>query len=62
MNEYVNKITLMQKSEEKSAKYRTAGNSMFSRSRLREAIRLYTEAIQWASPGSQADREAWILY
>ena len=42
-----------QKSNEKSAKYRSAGNTMFSKSKLREALRLYTEAIMWAEPGSE---------
>ena len=40
------------KSDEKSAKYRAAGNSMFSRHKLREAVRLYTEAVLWATPAS----------
>ena len=45
-------LHFLQKSDEKSAKYRTAGNSMFSRHKLREATRLYTEAVLWASPAS----------
>ena len=30
---------------------------MFSKNKLREALRLYTEAVIWASPGSEVDRE-----
>ena len=33
----------LQKSDEKSEKYRNAGNTMFSKSKLKESIRLYTE-------------------
>ena len=40
------------KRDTKSAKYRVAGNTMFSRAKLREARRLYTEAAVWASPAS----------
>ena len=42
----------MQKCDTKSSKYRVAGNTMFSRAKLREALRLYTEAAVWASPAS----------
>ena len=45
--------TFRQKSNEKSSKYRTAGNNMFSRSKLREAIRLYNEAIFWVEPDTE---------
>ena len=45
--------TYRQKDDEKSVKYRTAGNSMFSKSKLRESLRLYTEAILWATPASE---------
>jgi len=43
----------LQKSDEKSEKYRNAGNTMFSKSKLKESIRLYTEAILWATTGSE---------
>ena len=45
--------TFRKKCGEKSSKYRNAGNSMFSRSKLRDAIRLYNEAIFWAGPDSE---------
>jgi len=45
--------TYRQKSDEKSEKYRNAGNTMFSKSKLKESIRLYTEAILWATTGSE---------
>ena len=45
--------TFRVKSGEKSTKYRNAGNSMFSRGKLRDAIRLYNEAIFWAEPQSE---------
>ena len=46
-------VYFVQKDDEKSVKYRTAGNSMFSKSKLRESLRLYTEAILWATPASE---------
>ena len=45
--------TFRTKSGEKSSKYRNAGNSMFSRSKLRDSIRLYNEAIFWAESESE---------
>ena len=30
---------------------------MFSKNKLREALRLYTEAVMWASPCSEVDRD-----
>ena len=48
-----NCFNFVQKDDEKSVKYRTAGNSMFSKSKLRESLRLYTEAILWATPASE---------
>ena len=45
--------TFRTKCGKKSSKYRNAGNSMFSRNKLREAIRLYNEAIFWAAGESE---------
>ena len=50
---YLKSSFFIQKDDEKSIKYRTAGNSMFSKSKLRESLRLYTEAILWATPASE---------
>ena len=48
----VDTCDVLQKCDTKSSKYRVAGNTMFSRAKLREALRLYTEAAVWASPAS----------
>ena len=45
--------SFLAKSQEKSSKYRTAGNTMFSKACLRDALRLYTLAVVWAAEGSQ---------
>ena len=45
--------TFRTKCGEKSSKYRNAGNTMYSRNKLRDAIRLYNEATFWAESGSE---------